>query len=327
MTKWIPLWMKCPIALFLNQVGKLPMNIILSNIRWSFTQNRECSIEIKDKAYQKAQRTLCRYLSRRYGDLIDEICWGAHQGTYSDNAPFWVFWWQGIESAPEIIKICVSNMKKNAGNHPVRVIDSQNYHQYIQIPDHVSQKLQQRKISITHFSDFLRMKLLSEHGGMWLDATVFVNDPIREDIFRVPIWTVRNPGLDMTNVSRWEWSINFMGGWQGNVLFKALAQVLDRYWLEHEIVADYFLTDCLVRVVYDRCAVVKTWVDDIKPSNAHFYFYQERFSKPLDELCYENERSSETWAYKVSWKEQYMEQTADGRDTYFGRWKKDFAQL
>lgn len=324
MKRVIPLWIKCPAAVALNQFGRLPLNIVFSNIRWSFTQNRNCSTDVKNRVYHKTQRTLCRYLSRKYGSLIDEICSDGFQGTYVENAPIWVFWWQGLENAPEIIKICIANLQKNAGSHPVHVVDSQNYQEYIQVPDHIAQRLQQKKISITHFSDYVRMKLLAEHGGMWSDATIFAKTPIKEEIFHSPIWTVRNPGLDPVNISGWEWAINFLGGWKGNVLFRSLAEVLERYWLDHSMVADYFLTDCLVRVIYDRCDAVKDFINEVKPSNAAFNYYQKRFHEPLDEQSYELEKISENWLYKVSWKNEYKEQAADGRDTFYGRWKKDF---
>ena len=320
----IPLWIKCPIAMFRQQIGRLPWRIVLSNLRWSFTQNRACSDKIKNKVYQKTQRTLCHYLDKKYGSCIDEVCKNNFKGKYVENAPVWVFWWQGVESAPDIIKICIVNIKKNAGNHPVYVVDSENYQKYIQVSDHIMQKLQQRKMSITHFSDYVRMHLLAQHGGIWIDATIFVKQPIEEAVFLTPIWTVRNPGLYTVNISQWEWSINFLGGWQGNDLFRALAEVLDRYWMEHCMVADYFLTDCLMRVIYERCDAIRASIEEVKPSNANFYFFQNRFNMSLDTQIYECERNSKNWLYKVSWKGEYKEQTADGMETFYGRWKKDF---
>lgn len=324
MKKWIPLWLKCGISVFIHQIGRLPLKIVLRNVQWVITQSRNCSAEKKDKVYQKVQQTVCRYLSKKYADRIENVLSQASQGIREENAPIWVFWWQGVENAPYLVQTCIESIKKNAGSHPVNVVDAENYLHYVQVPGHIRKKLQDRKISITHFSDYLRMALLAEHGGMWVDATVFVQKTMAEEIFRWPIWTVRNPGDDTVNISGWKWAINFIGGWKGNVLFRAAAEVLDCYWQEHDMVADYFMTDCLVRVIYDKCAMVRELIDAIPSSNSNFYYFLENFNLPLDRQSYVNELNSETWAYKISWKGNYECKLSDGRDTLYGKWKTDF---
>lgn len=324
MIKCIPLWIKCPVAVLLNQMGRLPLKLVFNNIYWSFIQNRNCTDAAKDRAYRKVQRSLCRYLSRKYGSSIHEICSNGSHGSYVENAPIWLFWWQGFQSAPEIIRICISNIQKNAGSHPVYVVDSQNYKDYVQIPEHIEQKLQRKTMSITHFSDYVRMKLLAEHGGLWIDSSIFAQSPIEAAVFEKPIWTLRNPGCDTTNISDWNWTIGVLGGWKNHALFLAVSEVLSRYWAEHNLVADYFMMDCVVRTVYDQCSLIKGDIDAVQPNNRRFYWLQENANQPFDAQMYQTELDSGTWLYKVSWKGQYEEKTADGRDTFYGRWKKDY---
>lgn len=322
--RWVPLWIKCPVSVFLHQIGRLPMSIVLRNAQWAYTQSRDCSADKRDAVYHEVQRTVSLYLSKKYAKHIDGVLSQASKGVREENAPIWVFWWQGFQDAPHIVKVCIDNVIKNAGSHPVNIIDSGNYHRYIQIPAYIEKKLRERKMSLTHFSDFLRMKLLAEHGGLWVDATIFVQKEMDFSVFEAPIWTVRNPGCDTTNISCWEWAINFIGGWKGNALFCAAAAVLDQYWMEHDMVADYFMTDCLVRVIYDRCELVREIIDEIPASNPHFYFLQDNFNLPLDEHVYESELVSDTWLYKISWKGEYRAELPDGRETFYGKWLTDF---
>lgn len=324
MKKYIPLWVKSPVSVFLHQIGRLPPGIVIRNIHWSFTQSGNCSDEFRERVHLKVQKTVYHYLLQKYGNCIDEICADGTQGNPVENAPIWVFWWQGEQNAPDIIKTCIRNIQKNRATHPVNVVDGENYQNFIQIPEHIVKKLKQGKISVTHLSDYLRMKLLAEHGGLWVDATVFVQKPLEEVLFQVPIWTVRNPGDDSMNISNWEWSINFMGGWKGNALFCAVAEVLERYWKDHDMVAAYFMTDCLIRVIYDRYEAIKNMIQAVPPSNGHYYYFLENFSMPLDSESYGRELHSDTWLYKVSWKGQYEERLPDGQETVYGRWKKDF---
>jgi hypothetical protein len=58
------------------------------------------------------------------------------------------------------------------------------------------------KMTVTHFSDILRFNLLKNNGGLWLDATIFVNKPIPEKYF-TPIFTCSGfPDKDYFFVAR-----------------------------------------------------------------------------------------------------------------------------
>lgn len=324
MKKYIPLWIKIPIASLLEQFGHLPLRLVWQNMCCSAVQYSNRSASAKDKANLKMQRSVCKYLQRKYAGCMDEICSDDLRGEQLRNAPIWVFWWQGLQNAPQIIQICIKNIQKNAGDHPVYIVDQDNYKSFVEIPEHIEQKLQKGNISFTHFSDYLRIKLLAEHGGLWLDATVFVKRPFPPFAFQLPVWTVRNPGDDTMNISNWEWSISILGGWKGNALFRAMETVLDRYWSEHDMVATYFMTDCLIRVLFDRYEDIRKMITEVPVSNKNYYFYQEYFNLPLDEGRYEEELNSPTWLYKITWKCRYDEKKPDGQETYFARWKREF---
>lgn len=324
MKKNIPLWVKCPIAVLQREFGHLPLRIVWGNVYSSYMQYSNCSASAKDKANIKSQTAVCRYLSGKYGDRISEICTSDVQGEPTPNAPIWVFWWQGLSEAPYIIQTCIRNIRKNAGEHLVHIVDQKTYKDHVQIPEHIEQRLQNGEISLAHFSDYLRMKLLAEHGGLWTDATVFVKKPIDEAVFRMPIWTVRNPNGDTSNISGWEWSINLLGGWKANGLFRAMVDVMEQYWAEHRMVATYFMTDCMIRMIYDRFEKIRAMITAVAPSNEHYYYFQEKFNLPLDPQDYEQEQNGPTWLYKITWKCRYKETLPDGNETYYARWKREF---
>lgn len=62
------------------------------------------------------------------------------------------------------------------------VIDQNNYRDYVDIPDYIIKKLDKKQMSLTHFSDILRMALLYEYGGVWMDATLFTVEEIPDII-------------------------------------------------------------------------------------------------------------------------------------------------
>lgn len=324
MKKYIPLWIKCPIAVLFRQVGQFPLSLVWRNMLWSFTQNRKCTDAVKNKAYIKAQKAVYRYLDRKYGSCVEQRGAEGSRGVQVENAPIWVFWWQGMQDAPYIIKSCIMNIQKNAGNHPVHIVDCNNYREFAQIPEHIERKVQSGKMSLTHFSDYLRMNLLANHGGLWIDGSIFVKTEIDRAVFEQPLWTMRNPGQDPTNISNWNWTIGVLGGWKDHVLFHSVSEVLSRYWNEHDLVADYFMMDCIMKIVYDKNPAVRHDIDAVVPNNDRFYWLQERANQELDLASYQEELKSETWLYKISWKGEYVAETPEGSDTFYAQWRNDF---
>ena len=95
----------------------------------------------------------------------------------TDNYPIWVFWWQGVNKMPELVRICYNSIVQNAGEHPVHLLTENNYEQYLSKLPHLKEilnRIQQRTVSYAYFSDIIRSYLLYEYGGVWIDATVLL---------------------------------------------------------------------------------------------------------------------------------------------------------
>lgn len=61
----------------------------------------------------------------------------------------WVFWWQGIEEAPELVKACIKSQRRNIPSMVRQiVITKDNYKEYISVPDCVMDKVE--KMAIFH---------------------------------------------------------------------------------------------------------------------------------------------------------------------------------
>ena len=103
-------------------------------------------------------------------------------------------WWQGESNAPPTVKACIHSMRKNSGNHPVIVLDQSNYKKYVALPQYIEKKREKGVISLTHFSDIIRINLLNTYGGLWLDSTIYVNRQISEEVFEKNFYTVKMNG-------------------------------------------------------------------------------------------------------------------------------------
>lgn len=319
----IPVWIKAPIAVFLREVGKLPFYLTLSHMYYSFTQNNNCSAERTTSARRMIQQKNYAYLTKRYKRIAVEAASGHSLGDRPNPAPIWVFWWQGENEAPEIVKRCIAAVCKNANGHPVHIIDKSNYQNLVEVPEHFLKKLEKGTISLTHFSDYFRMALLAKHGGLWIDASIYVQRPIEEFVFESPVFSIRNPGMDSSNISAWEWTVGVFGGWKDNALFHAVEKLLDQYWKDFDFLLDYYIFDYMVRLVYDNCPAVRSEIQAIPLSNSDFYYLQNNANYPAEQHTAQIQPECDTWLFKLSWKGVYELKTPDGKETVYAQWLKE----
>lgn len=313
--KMIPLWIKATISVFITEIGRWPINIVLVHMWRSFAQNGGCGEKGKRRAERAVQKATYAWLKKQYGHLAADISHNYSVGEPVQNAPIWVFWWQGVQNAPTIVQRCIASIIANAGNHPVRIVDQSNYQQYVTVPDYIEKKRRNGNITLTHFSDYLRMALLANHGGLWLDATIYATGNMQQ-AFREPVFTVRNPEADDPNISGWNWS-GFAFGCQKQFALPCLVlDLFDAYWKDYDYLIEYFLIDYMIRLIYDSNSLVHQCIVDIPRNNAGLYFYQKNFNLPAEDET----PPAGTWLFKLSWKRQYNTHTESGLETIYQRW-------
>lgn len=179
----------------------------------------------------------------------------------------WQFWWQGLENAPPLVKRCLDSVRRHAQGWKVVVVNEQNVAQYVDIPSFIIEKHQQGVITHTHFSDYLRVKLLQRHGGVWIDATVLLTDDIPADIlmaksfaFKTSLWasmedipepesflpTIQTAGSGRIGGGECACSSWFLASSRDSALMTVAAQALEWYWRDALRIVDYFILHFLV---------------------------------------------------------------------------------
>lgn len=114
----------------------------------------------------------------------------------------WIFWLQGYESAPDIVKKCIGSWKKNNPDWNVNVLDINNFKNFITLD--ISQNNFDSMIP-AHKSDLIRLALLSKYGGVWADATLLCIKPLNEFISSLnykKLFMFSRPGRDRV-VASW----------------------------------------------------------------------------------------------------------------------------
>ena len=83
---------------------------------------------LKKKIYHKlhldSDKVVESFLTKHFHQVIDTYKNIPNPSTTEvrKKAPIFVCWWQGEENAPEIVRICIASIKRNAQDHPVVLI-------------------------------------------------------------------------------------------------------------------------------------------------------------------------------------------------------------
>lgn len=84
----------------------------------------------------------------------------------------YAFWHDGIDNAPEICQLCIESWRRLNPSWSVVVLDRDSSQEFLDI------RRYSQSISVSHFSDLLRAKILRRNGGVWVDATVLCLKPL-----------------------------------------------------------------------------------------------------------------------------------------------------
>lgn len=179
-------------------------------------------------------------LKKKYSNILKEISWNKEN---LEPVPkrIWICWFQGEENAPDIVKICIASVRKNFSEYNIVVITEKNISEYIEIPQYIKEKRDKGLIKSAHYSDIVRLKLLNQYGGIWLDSTVlctsknFLDGLIKEGtrLFVYQDFKALDPYVGMSN-----WCILSC---PQNPYLVSVEKLLLRYWETHKKVENYFI--------------------------------------------------------------------------------------
>lgn len=229
----------------------------------------------------------------------------------------WVCWWQGLDNAPEIVKKCVDSIKTNAGKHKVIVITDENVKQFVHFPSWIEEKYRNGIITKTHISDILRLKLLAEYGGIWLDSTFYCTGSL-EEYFSVPIWSIKRPEYRYTSVAAGYFAnYSFGCNTENRKVFAILAEYLLEYWQTHDYMVDYLFLDYLIVQAQKQDDQVKKAFQSINPNNPDCDELLKILGLKYDEIIW-NKLKRKTKLFKLTWKAEFPE-SINGEKTFYGK--------
>lgn len=250
--------------------------------------------------YFSLQQINLRYIKRDSNILKSQ---NYNYPTYfCQSNKIWVFWAQGKENMPPIVKLCYNSIVKNKGDNEVILLDRNNYNQYVMIPHHIEQKLSKGLITITHFSDILRFALLKKYGGWWLDATIYVNKKIP---LLNSIYTIKNESNNIyISENKWTGFLWYIP--QSHPMPNFVYDYLVYYWKKNNILIDYFLIDYIIKTFSQKNTSFLSELNNLPINNPHLYFLSSKNGEEIYSEEQWNNICKTTSFFKNSWKRKYL---------------------
>ena len=282
--------------------------------------------KIQKKIYLLTQKMVAKDWDKVLEDYfankikIDEI---KAKKTIDDEKIIWQFWGQGwdFEKLPEVVKISYKAMEKYKKDYTVIRLDINSVNEYLEIPEYILEKLENKKMSFAHFSDIIRLALLNNYGGVWIDATILLTDYLPEKYFEMNYFMFqRDDNLESKDKKEWEEYDDFYFSWDKNMKVRVLNSIIFSkknnkvirasldllliFWKDNEIVPNYFFYQVLYNELIEnyykeyQCQIVsdtltheliKVWFE--KYSEEELKKIEKRNS--IHKLTYKVERKAE----------------------------------
>jgi hypothetical protein len=181
-----------------------------------------------------------------------------------------------------LVRKCFDSWERNNPGWEFRCLDATTIERYVPLSQYVD--LDRQVLTAASLSDVLRILLLREFGGVWVDATLYCNRPLDEwlpGVMGAGFFAFAAPGPDRP-LSSW-----FLSAQSDNFLVSTWCRWAIEYWSNRAATDDYFWFHYLFRGMLetDRLAadawsrVPKVWAD-----GPHALQFDDRIYRPKMEV-------------------------------------------
>ena len=175
------------------------------------------------------------------------------------SSKVWVYWNKGWDNVPPVVQFCKRSWEKYSGDREIVYLTDANIKQYLDV-DFFPKNI--RKAPVQAYSDYLRISLIEEHGGVWLDSTTFLTKPLDDwlpDYLKAwNLFLFSNVRPDR-KIASW-----FIAGDKEHEAVVDWKAKCDAYWMKHTKPHEYFWFHHLFHDVLEEQDFKYKWANVIK---------------------------------------------------------------
>ncbi len=226
----------------------------------------------------------------------------------------WVCWFQGVENAPLIVQKAIDSIYEKFADWEIHLLTNENLREFTSIPEFILEKWEKGQITHAHFSDILRVNLLYEHGGIWIDATTYFTD-----VF--PEYLIDSNLFYYNHLERKDYAL-VMDSWliyakPNNPILGEVQKLLYLYWKKNKHLCEYFLVHLFFKMVLEKYPTEWESIPFKSSIDAHILIsYMNKEFHP-EEFEFIKQQS---FCHKLNYKELMLE---DNPNTYYMKLIKD----
>lgn len=164
-----------------------------------------------------------------------------------------VMWLQGEENAPKVIKACIKSVRERTGEK-FTLLKDEDIKNYIELPEYVWEKKEKGEMIGAHFSDIVRIELLWQYGGYWVDASCYMTGDFPSEVDEAGFFMLMadgryNPHMFVQNC--------FIRAKSHDPLLGMWRELVWHYWKETEQPRYYFIVQTLFKLLVTHNAEAK----------------------------------------------------------------------
>ena len=221
--------------------------------------------KIQKKIYYRTQKKIAKEWNKVLVDYFEnkiEISEITPKKQIKNDKIIWQFWGQGweYEKLPKVVKISYKSVEKYKKDYEIIHLDMNNINDYLEIPAYILKKVEDKKMGFAHFTDIIRLALLYNYGGVWIDATILLTDYLPQEYFEMDYFMFQRDD-NLENKKDWEDYDDFYFSWnnemkvrvlnsiifakKNNEIIKTLLDMLLIFWEHNDLVPNYFFFQVL----------------------------------------------------------------------------------
>lgn len=263
-------------------------------------------------AARSYHRRVKAWLAREYADVIEAWRKPPQADSAGESRRIWTFWSGGLANAPEIVKRCAESMNRNRGDAELTVVDLENLPEYVELDGPTLTGVAAGRITLTELSNYVRLSLLYSFGGLWLDANIWVNQPLTphsEEIFNGSFYSIRNPRNPRgNNIAQGRWATFLLAAPPRSPIMGFTRDMYLHYFHREDMLIDYFLFDDILALGYDSFPWFRAIVDAAPETPEFRPFRLHRILEGRDRAALEEALSDPDQPfYKLTHKAKYSQ--------------------
>lgn len=240
----------------------------------------------------------------------------------------WTMWLQGTNEMPEIVNLCHQSVQKNRGDFEHILLTKENLHKYIDIPKHILLKWEKGIIGNAHFSDYVRIAILEKYGGVWLDSTILLNQPLSlKYLTKYPQFHVKglkNFKNDFLYFESHNWGSYFLSRLGETKFYTFLRKCLDLYWQEFDKDIDYLFLNHLAYLGRSRSQGMNLEFQTIPANNTEAEnLYQILEESYTDTQYFNVVEKSNTYIFKLNHRHK-MRRIINNEETIYSQLLRNY---